>query len=148
VRVETEEKMVSGERVDESVEHSAVTVLSIAGAIFYVLWGCLHLWAAKAVFQLGAALPSEMVRGRVFQNAWNLLFFGITAIIIALTLNVRNSTWGYWINLWVLAVADTGLIFFVLIPGYMPLWPGLVGPALWILGWLLTTLTYLRNREG
>jgi hypothetical protein len=28
----------------------------------------------------------------------------------------------------------TGLIFFVLIPGYMPLWPGLAGPVLWILG--------------
>ena len=40
-----------------------------------------------------------MVQGRVFQNAWNLLFFGVTAIVVALTLNIRNSAWGYWINL-------------------------------------------------
>ena len=55
-----------------------------------------------------------MVRGRVFQDSWNLLFFGLTAIIVALTLNVRNSALGYWINLGVLAVADTGLILFVM----------------------------------
>jgi len=140
--------MASREIVKESPEHSAVIVLSIAGAIFYVLWGCLHVWSAKAVFQLAAALPPGIVRGRVFQDAWNLLFFGITVITIAVTLNVRNSTWGYWINLWILALADTGLIFFALIPGYMPLWPGLAGPILWILGWLLTTLAYFRSRRG
>jgi len=38
-------------------------------------------------------------------------------------------------NLGVLALADTGLIFFILAPGYMPLWPGVAGPVLWILGW-------------
>ena len=51
---------------------------------------------------------------------------------------------GYWINLGILALADTGLIFFVLIPGYMPLWPGVAGPVLWILGGLFTTLAYFR----
>jgi hypothetical protein len=86
-----------------------------------------------------------MVRGRVFQDSWNLLFFGITAIGVALTLNIRNSVWGYWINLCVLAVADTGLIFFVVIPGYMPLWPGLAGPVLWALGWMFATLAYFQT---
>jgi hypothetical protein len=146
VQAGTGEEMASSEHVEESVKHSAVTMLSTGGAIFYVLWGCLHLWAAKAVFQLGAGLPPGMVRGRVFQDALNLLCFGITGIIIALTLNVRNNPWGYWINLSLLALADAGLILFVLIPGYMPLWPGLAGPVLWILGWLLTTLAYLRRR--
>ena len=97
-----------------------------------------------AVHQVGAALEPGMVRGRVFQDAWNLLFFWVTAITVALTLNIRNSVWDYWIILGVLALADTGLIFFVLIPGYMPLWPGLAGPVLWVLGWILTTLPYFR----
>jgi hypothetical protein len=60
-------------------------------------------------------------------------------------LNIRNNAWGYWINFSVLALADTGLIIFVLIPGYMPLWPGLGGPILWVLGWAFTTLAYLRR---
>ena len=66
-------------------------------------------------------------------------------ISVALIFNIRNSKWGYWINLGVLALADTGLIFFVLIPGYMPLWPGLAGPVLWVLGWIFTTLAYFRT---
>ena len=125
-------------------EHSSMTRLSIAGAICYALWGCLHLQAAYLVFRLGAALEPGMVQGRVFQDAWSLLFFGVTAIAVALTLNIRNNAWGYWINLWILALADTGLIFFILFPGHMPLWPGIAGPVLWILGWILTTLAYFR----
>lgn len=125
--------------------HPPMTKLSVAGAICYALWGCLHLQAAYLVYHVGAALEPGMAQGRVFQDAWNLLFFGVTAIAVALTLNIRNSVWGYWINLSVLALADTGLIFFVLLPGYMPLWPGLAGPVLWILGWILTTLAYFQT---
>jgi hypothetical protein len=127
-----------------SQEHSSVTKLSVAGAICYALWGCLHLQAAYLVFRVGAALEPGMVQGRVFQDAWSLLFFGVTAIAVALILNIRNNAWGYWINLWILALADTGLIFFILIPGHMPLWPGIAGPALWIAGFILTTLAYVR----
>jgi hypothetical protein len=125
-----------------SSEFSSVTKLSIAGAICYALWGCLHLQAAYAVYHVGAAMEPGMAQGRVFQDSWNLLFFGVTAIVVALMLNIRNNAWGYWINLCVLALADTGLIFFVLVPGYMPLWPGLAGPILWALGWTFTTLAY------
>jgi len=134
--------------IGRPLEHSSVTRLSVIGAIFYVLWGCLHLQAAYAVYHVGTALEPGMAQGRVFQDAWNLLFFGVTAIAVALTLNIRNSAWGYWINLGVLALADTGLILFVLIPGYMPLWPGFAGPVLWILGWIFTTLAYFRTARS
>jgi hypothetical protein len=135
--------MIITNQTGRSLERSTVTKLSVAGAICYALWGCLHLQAAYAVYQVGAALEPGMAQGRIFQDSWNLLFFGVTAIAVALTLNIRNSAWGYWINLGVLALADTGLIFFVLVPGYMPLWPGLAGPLLWTLGFILTTLAYL-----
>ena len=131
--------------VGRPLVRSSVSKLSVVGAICYALWGCLHLQAAYAVYHVGAALEPGMVQGRVFQDAWNLLFFGVTAIAVALTLNIRNNAWGYWINLGILALADTGLIIFVLVPGYMPLWPGLAGPILWVLGWALTTLAYLRR---
>jgi hypothetical protein len=89
-----------------------------------------------------AALAPGMAQARIFQDSWNLLFFGVTGIAVALTLNTRNNAWGYWINLGVLALADTGLFFFVPIPGYMRLWPGVAGPVLWIFGGLFTTLGY------
>jgi hypothetical protein len=140
--------MTVTDHVARPLAPSSITGLSIAGAIVYTLWGCLHLQAAHAVYQLGATLQPGMVQGRLFQSAWNLLFFGITAIAVALTLNIRNNLWGYWINFGVLALADTGLIFFVLIPGYMPLWPGLAGPLLWVLGFTLTTLAYFGRRSA
>jgi hypothetical protein len=121
-----------------------ITKLTVAGAACYALWGCLHLSAAHSVYLVGTSMNPGMAQGRVFQDAWNLLFFGLTAIGVALTLNIRNNKWGYWINLGVLALADTGLIFFVLVPGYMPLWPGVAGPVLWILGFSFTTLAYLQ----
>jgi hypothetical protein len=128
--------------VGRPLECYSVTKLSIAGSICYALWGCLHLQAAYRVYYVGAALEPGMAQGRVFQDSWNLLFFGVTAIGVALALNIRNNAWGYWINLGVLTLADTGLIFFVLVPGYMPLWPGLAGPILWVLGWIFTTFAY------
>jgi hypothetical protein len=140
-----EKRMTIIDYVGRSLVRSSVSKLSVVGAICYALWGCLHLQAAYAVYHVGAALEPGMVQGRVFQDAWNLLFFGVTAIAVALTLNIRNNAWGYWINLGILALADTGLIIFVLVPGYMPLWPGLAGPILWVLGWALTTLAYLRR---
>jgi hypothetical protein len=121
-----------------------MTKLTVAGAACYAVWGCLHLFAGYSVYSVGISMNPGMAQGRVFQDAWNLFFFGLTAIGVALTLNIRNSKPGYWINLGVLALADTGLIFFVLIPGYMPLWPGIAGPVLWVLGFLFTTLAYLR----
>ena len=71
-----------------------------------------------------------MVQGRVFQDAWNLLFFSIIAISVATTLNWRNSVWGYWINFATVGIADTGFIFFVLVPGYTPVWPSILGPGI------------------
>ena len=131
--------------VGRPLVRSSISKLSVVGPICYALWGCLHLQAAYAVYHVGVALEPGMVQGRVFQDALNLLFFGVTAIAVALTLNIRNSAWGYWINLGILALADTGLIIFVLVPGYMPLWPGLAGPILWVLGLAFSTLAYLRR---
>jgi hypothetical protein len=145
VKPKEEKRMTISNTVRRPLKRSSVTTLSLVGAICYALWGCLHLQAAYAVYHVGAALQPGMAQGRVFQDSWNLLFFGVTGILVALTLNIRNNAWGYWINLCVLALADTGLIFFVLIPGYMPLWPGLAGPVLWVLGWIFTTLAYLRT---
>ena len=64
------------------------TKTSVAGAIAYAIWGFLHLQAAHAVYRVGVALEPGMVQARVFQDSWNLLFFGGAAIALALTLNL------------------------------------------------------------
>lgn len=113
------------------------------GAIFYLAWGGLHLLAAYQVRRLGLGMSEGMVRGRLFQSAWNLAFLAIMVSVVAVALNWQNSTIGYWLNLAVASVTDIGFIIFILRPGYAPLWPGSLGPALWLLATLFSTLGLL-----
>ena len=53
------------------------------GAITYVLWGLLHIEAARRVYMLGQSLDPGMVQGRILQDAWNLLFFALFGIVVA-----------------------------------------------------------------
>lgn len=118
------------------------------GAVLYIIWALLHFMAAKSVYMLGLTLESSMLQGRMFQAAWNLLFFSLAAIGVAVALNWRNSVWGYWINFAVVGVADLGFIFFVLVPSYMPVWPGILGPVFWVLATIFSTIALLTRANG
>ncbi len=115
-------------------------MLAKLGAVLYAVWGLLHLVAALAVYQLGASLDPGIVQGRLFQSAWNLLFFAVFAVAVAVSFNWRNTRGGYWLNLVVVSVTDIGFIAFVLVPEYMPVWPGVLGPIFWVAGAAVTTL--------
>ena len=117
------------------------------GAVAYVLWGLLHIQAARMVYVLGQSLEPRMIQGRIFQNAWSLLFFALFGIAVAVTLNWKNSRLGYWLNLVVISAADIGFIIFVLVPGYVPLWPGGLGPLLWVIALAFSTLGIVASRS-
>lgn len=89
-----------------------------------------------------------MVQGRVFQDAFNLMFFSISAIAVAITLNWKNSIWGYWINFATVGIADVGFILFVIAPGHMPVWPGILGPVFWVLAVIFSTIAVLTRDES
>ena len=115
------------------------------GAVCYVIWGVLHVNAAYMQYQFGSSLEAGMVQGRLIQNAWHLLFFGVLAIIIGMRLNWRNSRLGYWINVIALTVVDIGFISFVLVP-YLPiLSAAILGPVFWVLAVIFSTLGFLRE---
>ncbi len=42
-------------------------------AIAYVIWGLLHVFAAYEVYSLGQTLDAGIVKGRISQDAWNVL---------------------------------------------------------------------------
>ncbi|MGY4197289.1 hypothetical protein [Bradyrhizobium sp. USDA 4520] len=119
-----------------------------AGSAAYVVWALLHIQAAWAVYELGQNMPLGMERGRVLQNAWNLLCFALIAGAAAIGFNWRNDVRGWWINLVAVSATDIGFIIFVLAPGYMPWWPGLLGPVFWILGLGLSTTAILREKNA
>ena len=118
------------------------------GSVTYILWGILHIEAARKVYLLGQTLDPGMLQGRIFQGAWNLLFFAIFAIVVAIFFNWKNSRLGYWMNLTVVSAGDIGYIVFVLVPGYVPFMPGALGPILWILAVLLSTIGIVSVRQG
>ena len=109
------------------------------GAIFYVLWGLLHLSAAWSVCRFATTLGPGMAQGRLYQTAAYLLFFACAALTIACLSAWRNGRQGYWMNGLLIAVADVPFVIFVLAPGYMPWWPGLLGPILWLLAFGFTS---------
>jgi len=114
------------------------------GALFYVAWGVLHLYAAYQVYsKLGVRQPAGMLQGRIYQSAWNLACFALAAIGVALVSNWFNSPLGFWLNLALTSVTDIGFLLFIIWPKYLPLWPGLLGPALWVLALLFSTLGQL-----
>jgi hypothetical protein len=110
------------------------------GAVLYVLWGLLHLFAALQVYRLGAGLEPGMVRGRIYQNALNLAYFAVFVIAVALIYNWKNDPLGYWLNLITTSITDIGFIYFILMPGYLRLKPGILGPVLWILAIIFSTV--------
>jgi hypothetical protein len=122
--------------------------LARLGAASYVIWALLHLLAAWSVYRLGRSVDPSMVQARLLQDAWNLACFSCAALGIAVTLNWRNDRFGYWINLGVISVADIGFIIFVLVPGYLPSWPGLLGPILWLVGLVLTMFGRVRTHSA
>ncbi|MFB7574227.1 hypothetical protein [Streptomyces sp. NPDC056165] len=103
------------------------------GAVFFVIWGIVHINAAYDLLKLGQSLHPGMVQARIFQDAWNILMGAIIVIIIAVTMNWRNSRTGFWINLTLVSLLDIPFILFVIVPGYAPLWPGLQGPIAWVI---------------
>lgn len=115
------------------------------GAVFYVIWGLLHINAAWGLYQLGAGLDEGLVQARIYQGAWHLLFFALVAIGIAVAYNWKNSRLGYWINLVAVSFADVGFIWLVLVP-HLPLFSAAVlGPTFWIAALIFSTLGYVRE---
>ncbi len=107
-------------------------VFAKIAAGLYVIWGLLHIQAAYDAFLLGASIDNGIIQGKINQDAWNLLFFALFSIIIAAKYNWKNSRLGYWLNLVVVSVADIGFIVFVLVPGNVAFFPGILGPIFWV----------------
>lgn len=133
------------------------------GAIFYVLWGILHVIGGGAILtaenvnaqlaMFGTAVPAEqlppnpgeVVHAGLSFHAFNLTWLGILALLVGVFLNWKNSRLGYWLNLGVVGAADLGLFVFLIIPGYMALADGFPGPLLWVLAFIFSTIGLLQN---
>ncbi len=110
------------------------------GAIFYILWGLLHLKAAYAVYSLANSLEAGMVQARLLQDSSFMLMVSVLAIWVAATRNWKNDRTGYLINLVAVSAVDIFFIILIVMPGYLPVKIAAGGPVLWILGLIFSTL--------
>lgn len=130
------------------------------GAVFYALWGLLHVaggsvmlvaWAQnggagvmRAISSGPAAesistLPSS-VGALAAYHSFNLIWLGALVTGVAILLNWNASRLGYWINLILVVAVDFGLLVFQLVPGYIAWADGVLGIALMVPAVVLSTL--------
>jgi hypothetical protein len=109
------------------------------GALCYVAWGLFHIKVAYDIYLLGSA-QIGITQGRLYQLAAYLLCIAVFAIVVALVANWRNMRRGYWLNLCVIGWADGVWVLVVVIPGYVPLLRGLLPPAIFLMGVVLTSI--------
>jgi len=122
-------------------------VFARIGSISYIIWGLLHLVAAADEFKLGSTLENGLVQGKINQGAWDLMFFALFCIVVAIKYNWNNDKLGYWLNLIIVSAADIGFIIFVLLPGHVDIFPGILGPIFWLGGAIFTSLG-IRSKSG
>lgn len=131
------------------------------GAIFYALWGILHIVGGAAIlaayFSEGgvaalamygtalaqADLPTTthtVIDGLAAYNAFNIFWFGVVVTGVAVFMNWHNSLTGYWINLVLVSVVDIGLFFAQVFPGRIAWGDALIGAGLWIPAVIFSTI--------
>ena len=89
---------------------------------------------------------SGIAQGRMLQLAAYMLSIALFAIAIAVSRLWRNDSLGYWLALVVVGWADAIWVLVVVLPGYVPLGRGLIPPAIFVAGAVLTTLARRASR--
>jgi hypothetical protein len=118
---------------------NVVILAARMGALCYIVWGAFHVRVAHDIYVMGAAQTGTS-QGRLYQLAAYILTIALFAVIVGAFGNWRNSARAYWLNLSVVGWADGIWVIVVVMPGYVPLFRGLIPPAIFILGALLTTI--------
>src|SRR5882724_7268285 len=93
-------------------------------------------------------LPSTLrpiVQAGLSFHAYNLLWFGLFAFVVAVVLNWKNSLAGYWANLAVVGADDVGLVVFLIVPGHLSFVDAGLGPILFSLALVFSTIGVLRG---
>ena len=109
------------------------------GAICYIAWGLFHINVSHDIYLLGVA-QQGIAQGRTYQLAVYMLTISLFVICVAALLNWKNSKMGFWLNFCVAGWADLVWVLVVVIPGYVGAARGLIPPAIFTAGAILTAL--------
>ena len=136
-----------------------------AGAVFYALWGLLHVAGGASLLAQGLADPAAGLRamatgagtgafgngpgavtGALFTyHSFNLVWLGLLVTALALVFNWRNSAAGFWLNLSIVGAVDLGLVWTMMKPGYIPVSQGGIGVGLFLAAALCSGIARLTS---
>lgn len=137
------------------------------GAVFFLAWGLLHiavgLGGAAAFFTegpLGAlsatdlAIASDEVRlaleraGHIALDFSLILAgYGVLAIWGAVLI-WRGQRLGFWLNTVMLGIADAAFVYALMLPGYISVAEGILGPVLYVLGVIFAAMGFPREVQA
>ena len=117
------------------------------GAVFYILWGLLHLYVAYDQLGFANQAGSADVRARLQQLASYIGAGAVATIAIAAIGNWRNRCLAYWLNLGIVSVFDIFYILLVVLKTNMPPLQAWAGPVLWIVATISSTIGFLTPKR-
>lgn len=118
------------------------------GAIAYALWSILHivLGISRLMERADNAALSEAT-GRLAQGHWTLFYIGVFGLIVSY-FNWKNDRIAFWLAAFIISAEDIGFILFPVIYGGTPFPSSIIGPGLWIIGLVFTTLAYRQAKHS
>lgn len=124
-----------------------MTIATKIGGFSFILWGILHIVGGLVILSANLGNPGEGFW--VYQNAASnydalasailnyfaflLICIGGTVIFVGIKLNLRNSQTGLTINTIITALTEIGLVFFLLLPGFVSVVEASLGLSLFLL---------------
>jgi len=117
------------------------------GAIAYAGWSVLHIiLGITRLSERAADGTLADATGRLAQGHWTLLYLGVLGLILS-WFNWKNNKVAYWLSAFIISAEDIGFLLFPVLQGGLEPPASVVGPALWLIGLVFTTIAY-RNRAS
>ena len=139
-------------RIEGPVARPAVSRLTRAGAVFFLLWGLVHMVVALAGIlgavrsgatgvlsaATGATLPAQPDHVLGLAGAIALCLSIDLAAFAALGVWVGVMVWrgrqmGFWLGAVILGTADAAFVVALIFPGHVSVANGFLGPLLYVL---------------
>lgn len=118
------------------------------GALSYALWSLLHIvLGAVRLSDRAADDALAEAAGRLAQGHWTLLYLGVLGLVLS-WFNWRNNATAYWLSAFIISAEDIGFLLFPVWYGGTGLPAAAVGPSLWLVGLIFTTIAYLGRRTS
>ncbi|HSD68589.1 MAG TPA: hypothetical protein VLB07_03500 [Woeseiaceae bacterium] len=122
-----------------------MNTLNKVGAISFILWGLLHVVGGAAILAALADGPAQgyavylqhagsytALSGAILGYfAYLILVTGVAATVIGGWLNWRNSQAGLAVNTIMIGVVDAGLVYFLVLPGFVSWGDAAIGLVLY-----------------